>query len=78
MQKIYEWRSSFGANAIKAIRKVWDDGMLTTVQERARIADMAIGGGSVAPYLYGRVVYTPDGSVAVSGTMLSMLEGGAM
>ena len=43
MQKIYEWRSSFGANAIKAIRKIWDDAMLTTVQDRARLADAAIG-----------------------------------
>ena len=75
MQKIYEWRSSFGANAIKAIRKLWDEATLTTVQDRARLADTAIGGGSVAPYLYGRVVYAPDGSIAVSSTILSMCEG---
>ena len=75
MQKIYEWRSSFGTNAIKAIRKLWDEAMLTTVQDRARLADTAIGGGSGAPYLYGRVVYAPDGSVVVSSTMLSMREG---
>lgn len=64
MQKIYEWRSSFGSNAIKAVRQLWDDENLTTVQERAHMAHVAIGVGS--PYLYGQVVFGPDGTVLVS------------
>ncbi|EPT01321.1 hypothetical protein FOMPIDRAFT_83325 [Fomitopsis schrenkii] len=61
MQKIYDWRSSFGSNAIKAVRRIWDQEKLTTARERAHLADTAIGVGS--PYLYGRVVFGPDGDV---------------
>ncbi|EPS95915.1 hypothetical protein FOMPIDRAFT_1019134 [Fomitopsis schrenkii] len=61
MQKIYDWRSSFGSNAIKAVRRIWDQEKVKTTRERARLADTAIGAGS--PYLYGRVVFGPDGDV---------------
>lgn len=69
MQKIYEWCSSFGSNAIKAVRRAWDKEGLESLEERAHLAQAAIGEKS--PYLYGRVIFALDGRVLVS---LSLIE----
>lgn len=64
MQKIYEWRSSFGSNAIKAVRRAWENEGLESIEERAHLARTAMCEGS--PYLYGRVIFAIDGRVLVS------------
>ena len=64
MQKIYDWRSAFGSNAVQAVVRFWRDGQMLTADERAEAAAFAIGDSS--PYLYGRVSFNQDGSVYVS------------
>ncbi|KAI0729458.1 hypothetical protein C8Q72DRAFT_306251 [Fomitopsis betulina] len=61
MQKIYDWRSAFGSNAVQAVVRFWVDSEMLTTDQRAEAAAFAIGDSW--PYLYGRVTLNDDGSI---------------
>lgn len=63
MQKIYDWRSAFGSNAVQAVVRFWVDSEMLTTDQRAEAAAFAIGDSW--PYLYGRVTLNDDGSIHV-------------
>ncbi|KAH9927360.1 uncharacterized protein B0H18DRAFT_1118616 [Fomitopsis serialis] len=63
MQRIYNWRSSFGANAINAVEKFWVNVGIEDPRDRAECARVALGQGK--PYLFGHVEFMPDGQTIV-------------
>ena len=63
MQKIYNWCSAFGSNAVQAIVRFWVDSEMLTTDQRVEAAAFAIGDSW--PYLYSRVTLNDDGSIRV-------------
>ncbi|KAH9829323.1 uncharacterized protein C8Q71DRAFT_695855, partial [Rhodofomes roseus] len=59
MQRIYNWRSSFGTNAIAAVKRFWQNQDIEDPLDRAECAKVALGKG--VPYLFGHVDFLPDG-----------------